>query len=84
MGNLTVITGQADQELDRYFNRAGATDLVKRHRGVEIAPKTWANWSWSRRGPRWKRFGRNSVAQGRDILAAVDAMLADNTPPQAA
>lgn len=82
MGNLNIIAGQADQELDRYFNRAGATDLVKRHRGVEIAPKAWANWCWSGRGPRWTGFGRRSAAKGSDILAAVDAMLTKDAPPQ--
>jgi hypothetical protein len=85
MGELKVVGGgQSDQALDLYYNRPQATALVRDRRGVEIAPKTWANWAWEGKGPRWKRFGRSRVAQGRAILAAIDSMLTDNTPPQAA
>jgi hypothetical protein len=88
MSSLQVIsnpaTGGDDPELALYFSRPDASALIKRRRGVEISEKTLANWSWAGKGPRWRRLGRRSVAQGRDILAAVDRMLSDDTPPQAA
>jgi hypothetical protein len=88
MGNLKIVSGDAsaaaDPELNLYFDRSAAADLVKRRRGIDVAPKTLTNWAWEGKGPRWTRFGRRSVAKGDDILAAIDAMLTDSTPPQAA
>jgi hypothetical protein len=88
MGNLKIVGSGAepssDPELQLYFDRAAAAELVKRRRGIDVAPKTLTNWAWEGKGPRWTRFGRRSVAKGSDILAAVDAMLTDSPPPQAA
>ena len=80
MGNLTIVsnnTGGDDLELSLYFSRADAVALIKRRRGIEIAEKTLANWSWSGKGPRWVRLGRRSVALGRDIIATIDSILTD-------
>jgi hypothetical protein len=88
MGNLKIVGSDAeptaDPELQLYFDRAAAAELVKRRRGIDVAPKTLTNWAWEGKGPRWTRFGRRSVAKGSDILVAIDAMLTDSTPPQAA
>jgi hypothetical protein len=87
MGNLKIVGSaepSSDPELQLYFDRAAAAELVKRRRGIDVAPKTLTNWAWEGKGPRWTRFGRRSVAKGGDILAAIDAMLTDSTPPQAA
>jgi hypothetical protein len=83
MGELKVAGGgQTDQALDLYYSRPPATALVKNRRGVEMAPKTWANWAWEGKGPQWKRLGRSRVAQARAILTAIDAMLTNDIPPQ--
>lgn len=89
MGNLKIVGSDGaeptgDAELQLYFDRAAAAELVKRRRGIDVAPKTLTNWAWEGRGPRWTRFGRRSVAKGSDILAAIDAMLTNNSPHQAA
>ena len=77
MPDLKVISGagNGDPELDLYFTRPAALDLIKRRRGVDLAEKTLANWAWSGKGPRWRRCGRRRVARGHDILASIDAIL---------
>jgi hypothetical protein len=81
---INGVGGGNDERLERYFTRQEAVHLIREQRGVNIAPKTLTNWAWEGRGPRWTRFGRRSVAKGSEILAAIDAMLTNDTPPQAA
>jgi hypothetical protein len=74
-GATTATVASGDPDLHKFYTREQACQLIHEKRGLSISPKTLANKSWSGAGPRWTRFGKRAVLQGKTILDWIDAEL---------